>query len=130
MDRCIFSASLAELNCTQHSAAKRQLFPCITILHGRNRKNRFQQYLYCCLRIRCRRNVFTEPMPRSVHLFWLHYSGLQASFYNTVVSMLLARWHMSAFSRDVSLVGIATAVNKSSGAVFLNKCVLSWHKTC
>jgi hypothetical protein len=32
-----------------------------------------QQYLNCCLRIRCRRSVFTEPMPRncsgiSVHL--------------------------------------------------------------
>jgi hypothetical protein len=37
----------------------------ITLLHGPRRKYRFQQYLYCCMRIRCRRNLFTEPLPRN-----------------------------------------------------------------
>jgi hypothetical protein len=29
-----------------------------------NRKRRFRQYLYCCMRVRYHRNVFTEPLPR------------------------------------------------------------------
>jgi hypothetical protein len=37
----------------------------ITPLHGPSRKYRFQQYLYCCKRIRCSGNVFTEPLPRN-----------------------------------------------------------------
>jgi hypothetical protein len=27
--------------------------------------------------IRCRENVFTEPLPRKGGVFWLHYSGFQ-----------------------------------------------------
>jgi hypothetical protein len=34
-------------------------------LHGPSRKHRFQHYLYCCIRIRCRGNMFTEPLPRN-----------------------------------------------------------------
>jgi hypothetical protein len=37
----------------------------ITPLHGPSRKHRFQQYLYCCMRIRCCGNVFTAPLPRN-----------------------------------------------------------------
>jgi hypothetical protein len=37
----------------------------ITPLHGPSRKRRFQQYLYCCMSIRCRGNMFTEPLPRN-----------------------------------------------------------------
>jgi hypothetical protein len=37
----------------------------ITPLHGPSRKHRFQQYFYCCMRIRCRGNVFTEPLFRN-----------------------------------------------------------------
>jgi hypothetical protein len=36
----------------------------ITSLHGPSRKPRFRQYLYCCMRMICRRNVFTQPLPR------------------------------------------------------------------
>jgi hypothetical protein len=32
-------------------------------LHGPTRKDSFQQYLYCCMRIHCCGNVFTEPLP-------------------------------------------------------------------
>jgi hypothetical protein len=35
------------------------IFFLITPLHGLSTKHRFQQYLYCCMRIRCRGNVFT-----------------------------------------------------------------------
>jgi hypothetical protein len=38
-----------------------------------------QQYLDCCLRIRYRGNVFTEPLRTSERLHWSHYFGLQAS---------------------------------------------------
>jgi hypothetical protein len=34
-----------------------------TPMHGPSRKDHFIQYLYCCMRIRCRGNVFTEPLP-------------------------------------------------------------------
>jgi hypothetical protein len=33
------------------------------IQHGLHRKGRIQQFFYCCVFIRCRRNVFTEPLP-------------------------------------------------------------------
>jgi hypothetical protein len=32
---------------------------------GPSRKCHFQQYLYCCMRIRYRGNAFTEPLPRT-----------------------------------------------------------------
>jgi hypothetical protein len=48
-----------------------------------NRKLCFQQYLYCWLRIRCRGNMFTEPLPSKEHLLWLQYPGLQVSCHNT-----------------------------------------------
>jgi hypothetical protein len=31
--------------------------------HGQHRKRRVQQFFYCCVCIRCRGNVFTEPLP-------------------------------------------------------------------
>jgi hypothetical protein len=37
----------------------------ITPLHRPSRKHSFQQYIYCCMRIRCRGNVFTELLPRN-----------------------------------------------------------------
>jgi hypothetical protein len=43
----------------------------ITPWHGPSTKRRFQHYLYCCMRIRCRGNVFTEPFPSSGCLFLL-----------------------------------------------------------
>jgi hypothetical protein len=36
----------------------------ITPLHGPSSKHRFQQYLYCSMRIRCHGNIFTAPLPR------------------------------------------------------------------
>jgi hypothetical protein len=35
----------------------------ITPLHEQSKKHSLQQNLYCCMRIRCRGNVFTEPLP-------------------------------------------------------------------
>jgi hypothetical protein len=43
----------------------------ITPLHGPHRKHRFQQFLYCCMHIRCRGNVFIEPCPCSGRPFLL-----------------------------------------------------------
>jgi hypothetical protein len=37
----------------------------ITPLYGRSRKHRFHQWLYCCVRIRCRGNMLTDPLPRN-----------------------------------------------------------------
>jgi hypothetical protein len=56
----------------------------IAILRGPNRKHRLQQYLYFCFRIRCRGNIFTQPLPSNGRLLWLHYSDLQASCHNTI----------------------------------------------
>jgi hypothetical protein len=41
-----------------------------------------QQYLDCCLLIRCSGSVFTETLPRNRCLFWLHYPGFQSSCHN------------------------------------------------
>jgi hypothetical protein len=54
----------------------------ITTLHGPNRKHCLQQFLYCCLRIRCRGNLFTEPLRNNGRLIWLHYFGIQAPCYS------------------------------------------------
>jgi hypothetical protein len=43
-----------------------------------------QQYLDCCLRIRCRGNVFTKSLPSNECLLWLHYSGFQASCHDII----------------------------------------------
>jgi hypothetical protein len=32
-------------------------------------KHRFQLFFYCCVRIRCRGNVFTQPLPRNGQFF-------------------------------------------------------------
>jgi hypothetical protein len=37
----------------------------ITSLHGPSKKHRLQQYLNCCMSIRCHGNAFTEPLPRN-----------------------------------------------------------------
>jgi hypothetical protein len=44
---------------------------CPFIRHGSHRKRRDQQFFYCCMCIRCRCNVFTEPLPsndRGIHI--------------------------------------------------------------
>jgi hypothetical protein len=48
---------------------------------------RFQQFLDCCLRIRCCWNVFTEPLPSNGRLLWLHYYGLKYSCHNIVIRL-------------------------------------------
>jgi hypothetical protein len=48
-------------------------------LHGPNIKHYSQQFLCCCLHIRCRGNLFTEPLPNNAYLLWLHYFVLHAS---------------------------------------------------
>jgi hypothetical protein len=35
------------------------------VRHEPHIKRRVQQYFYCCVCIRCRGNVFTEPLPSS-----------------------------------------------------------------
>jgi hypothetical protein len=67
----------------EKSTTKPQISSLITTLHVSNRKHRFQQYLYCCLSIRCSGNVFTEPLPSSERLLWLHCSDFQATCHNT-----------------------------------------------
>jgi hypothetical protein len=85
----IFSSFLAKLNSrlTAHSELDWHLSNKLfftNILHGPNRKHRSQQFLYCYLRIRCRGNLFVEPLPSSGGLLWLHYSGLQASCHSMI----------------------------------------------
>jgi hypothetical protein len=81
---------------TGHNLFSTALF-FITTLHGPNRNHRFQQYpyccvftdpllkngfFYCCVHIRCRGNVFAEPLSSNEHPLRLQYSGLQASCHN------------------------------------------------
>jgi hypothetical protein len=64
----------------------------ITPFHGPSRKHRFQQYLYCCMCMRCCGKVFIEPLPRNKcswavrqqWLFlWLHSSWFEEIRHNT-----------------------------------------------
>jgi hypothetical protein len=48
------------------------------IRHRPHKKHRVQQLFYCCVCIRCRGNVFIEPLPSNGRLLWLHNSGFQA----------------------------------------------------
>jgi hypothetical protein len=68
----------------------------ITPLHGPSRKHRFQQHLYCCMLIRRRGNVSTEPLPRNKCCFravrlqrlflWLHSSCFEQICHNKYTS--------------------------------------------
>jgi hypothetical protein len=41
-----------------------ELIACFPLIrHGPHRNRRVQQFIYCCVCIRCRVNVFTEPLP-------------------------------------------------------------------
>jgi hypothetical protein len=57
-------SSTAELNWLSTNWVAPNLF-LVTTLHGPSRKHRFQQLLYCCARICCSGNVFTDPLPRN-----------------------------------------------------------------
>jgi hypothetical protein len=67
---------------TALSTTKPLLSSFMTVSHGLNRKHHSQQFLYCWLRIQCRRNLFAEPLPSNGRLLMLHYSSLQASCHN------------------------------------------------
>jgi hypothetical protein len=54
------------------------------IRHGSHKKHRAQQLYYCCVCVRCRGNVLTEPLSHNGLLFWLYYSGLHCSLLKTV----------------------------------------------
>jgi hypothetical protein len=63
-------SSTAALKSSLHSLPHRThsdvpIFFLVTHLHGPNRKHRFEEYIYCCMRIRYRGNVFTDPLPRN-----------------------------------------------------------------
>jgi hypothetical protein len=74
----------------------------ITTLHGPRRKHNlsivrkaclwcvaWQRKLFdCCLRIRCRVNVFTESLPSNERLFLFRYSGFRASCHNIILILM------------------------------------------
>jgi hypothetical protein len=65
------SGCLHSLPCTsQRTQPTWSLFYNISVNHAET--PRFQQSLYCCVRIRCRGNVFTEPLPRNGHCVQSH----------------------------------------------------------
>jgi hypothetical protein len=84
----------------------------ITPRHGLRRKHSFSLVekaclqrrciatdVACCLRIRCRRNVFTEQLPSNGHL-WFHYSGFRVSCHNIIDEVL---WHVLTVSEFIYL---------------------------
>jgi hypothetical protein len=73
----------------------------ITTLHGPNRKYRSQQLFYYWMCVRCRGYVLNKPLPSTGPLFWLHYSGLQASYHNSMTDCLL-------LLRDAKFVSLVT----------------------
>jgi hypothetical protein len=90
---------------SQRSTANSQLtlsteFFFINTLHGPNRKHRSQNFFYCCLRICCRGNMFTEPLPSNGRLLLLHYSAFRrnvtvlscCNFNKAVLSLSITKW--------------------------------------
>jgi hypothetical protein len=41
-------------------------------------------FFYCCVRMRCRGNVFNEQLPSDGRLLWVHYSGFRAAYRNII----------------------------------------------
>jgi hypothetical protein len=58
------------------------------------------------LRIRCRRNVFTESLPSNKRLFWLHNSRFRTSCLN-----IIQKYRKE--NRFINLVGILVSLNKN-----------------
>jgi hypothetical protein len=56
------------------------------IRYGPPRKHRFQQLFYCYVCFHCRGEVFTEPLPSNVLLFWLYYSALLGDTHSKMIS--------------------------------------------
>jgi hypothetical protein len=91
----IFSAFLVELNfrLTAHLEIWKsadfsiELF-FFTTFHGWNRKHRSKQFLYRCLLILCRGNLFTKLLPSSGRLRFLHYPVIQASCHSMIAETL------------------------------------------
>jgi hypothetical protein len=53
--------------------------------HRPRRKHRFQQLFYCCVRVGCGHHVTaTEPLRSDGCLCWLHNSGFQQTYHNTL----------------------------------------------
>jgi hypothetical protein len=75
----------------------------ITTLRGPSIKHSFQQQLYCCVRIRCRGNVFTDPLPRNGLLFIriLHSNG--CTCYNIHIAVGV-RWGISWKEEYLSMI--------------------------
>jgi hypothetical protein len=51
-----------------------------------------QQYFDCCLRNRCRRNLFTESLPSNERLLWIRHFGFQASCHT--INYRTKHWHI------------------------------------
>jgi hypothetical protein len=77
----------------------------ITTLNGP--KTSFPKIPLCCLRIRCHGNLFTDPLPSSEHLLWLHCSDLQASCHNIYIKPGFDNHKTSAwgYNRAILFVG-------------------------
>jgi hypothetical protein len=58
-------SSASGIKSSLHGDSLASIVLLITPLHGPSRKHRFQQYLYCRMRIRCRGYMFTESLPRN-----------------------------------------------------------------
>jgi hypothetical protein len=62
-----------------------------------------QQYLNCCLPIRCRRNVFTGTLPSNGRLLWLCYFCFRASCHNIFETNSQIFWAL--LLEDMTLMG-------------------------
>jgi hypothetical protein len=57
-------------------------FPYKPLLHGPSVKHKFQQYLSCCMRIRCRGNVFADSLLRNKLHNTVFHSPISRSFHS------------------------------------------------
>jgi hypothetical protein len=78
----------------------------ITTSHGLNRKYHSPKSHYCCLSIRCRGNLFVEPLINNGRLLSFNsYSGLHSSCRNIIILKLKEAMHHIGFFLYLDGVG-------------------------
>jgi hypothetical protein len=88
--------------------------------HGPHRNNRFQNFLYCCVRKRCYGNSFASN--GRIHLF--HNSGFQPSCHNNIRLVLIKIVYDTATVRPCVYVAVGLGVDVSFILSRLFQCIL------
>jgi hypothetical protein len=74
--------------------------------HGPHRNNRFQYFLYCCVRNICYGNAFGAPLPSNGRIHSFHNYGFQPSCHNNIRLVLIKIGYNRATVRPCFYVAV------------------------